>query len=335
MQWSQWREWWYTARGKPILPDRWRLWNMWEEHNFTAYSAKFRSTPWVQTILKRMQCPPRPYSLWSRAPAHADVPESSVQGPGFYLKPLPPATPAPKAKKRPLPPPSSAPPSPPTQPKKIKLMPTSKARPKAKTSAESNGQRDAATQEASSPSGSAQSSGPPAEGAGQERHNIPWPCAVCGQMPWKCRCQGKAAKSEEVILEEYADMCKRAGVWDRAEAQQREAEERAVEENPPAPDHPRTLWCCQKCKTMNTVHELRCSVASCGAWRPLTQRWREDMGDWICEECGNHNWGKRRWCNWTACPTNNWRCVCGNLNRSNRKLCNRFVCQLPRPFGYA
>ena len=300
MQWSQWREWWYTARGKPILPDRWRLWNMWEQHNFTAYSAKFRSTPWVQTILKRMQCPPRPWSLWG-----ADVPVSSVQGPGFYrkaaqpknkpkitLKPAPPPFPpvvellprpcplheapspealpeaGPQPKKRPnppcpppFPPPREAPP-PETKKRKV-LLPTSKA--KAKTSAESSGQRDVAAQDASSSSGSAQSSGPPAVA-----NSVPWPCAVCGQMPWKCRCHG-STKSEEVILKEYTDMCKKAGVWAKAEEQQREAEERAVEENPPAPDHPSTLWCCRQCNTMNTVHELQCSVASCGVWRPLTQ----------------------------------------------------------------
>jgi len=145
----------------------------------------------------------------------------------------------------------------------------------------------------------------------------------------------EADKTESSEEQAYEDVCRSAGVWDKAEAQQREADDRAADLNPPAPDHPSTLWCCWKCHTMNTVHELQCCVATCGEFRPLTQPWREDKGDWICPECHNHNWGIRRWCNWTACPSNDWRCVCGNLNRSNRKFCNRFVCRRPRPFGYA
>ena len=262
------------------------------------------------------------------------VQECTFQGPGFYVK----ATPLPQKrpeqalqvqpKKRPRPkatPDASLSTS--AESSVLRLVPRSKVRPRptATPSASSSSAPTAA------PSGSAWREQSPVSSA---RHDSPWPCAHCRQMPWMCSCHGGAGKTQEVILKAYADVCKEAGVWDRADAQQRDAEERAAALHPPAPDHPKSLWCCWRCRTMNSVHQLQCCVASCGEWRPLTQPWREDKGDWICSECGNHNWGMRRWCNWTACPTNDWRCVCGNHNRSNRKLCNRSVCSRPRPFGY-
>ena len=164
--------------------------------------------------------------------------------------------------------------------------------------------------------------------------SAPWPCTQCKLMPWRCKCHRAEDKTPEHIQQEYEMTCKQAGVWEAAELQQDEADQKAAQLEPPEEHLPGHLWSCWKCKTMNTRHDLVCCVASCGERRPLTQRWRGDKGDWMCSECQNHNWGCRRWCNWTACPNNDWRCRCGNFNRSNRKICNRFVCGRPRPFQY-
>ena len=43
VKWSEWHEWWYNCKGERILPDRWRLWNMWGENNCSAYVAQLRN----------------------------------------------------------------------------------------------------------------------------------------------------------------------------------------------------------------------------------------------------------------------------------------------------
>ena len=162
---------------------------------------------------------------------------------------------------------------------------------------------------------------------------VPWPCTQCSQMPWRCRCHKAEDKTSEHIKQDYELMCKRAGVWEAAEALQSEADQKAAEPELPEEHSPRDRWSCCNCSTMNIRHDLVCCVVGCGQRRSLVN-FQDNKGDWICPECQNHNWGFRRWCNWTACPSNDWRCTCGNLNRSNRKFCNRRVCGLPRPFSY-
>ena len=81
--------------------------------------------------------------------------------------------------------------------------------------------------------------------------------------------------------------CKRVGVWEAAELQQDEADQKAAQLEPLEEHLPGHLWSCWKCKTMNTRHDLVCCVASCGERRPLTQRWRGYKGDWMCSECQN------------------------------------------------
>ena len=164
--------------------------------------------------------------------------------------------------------------------------------------------------------------------------SAPWPCTQCKLMPWLCKCHRAEDKTPEHIQQEYDMTCKRVGVWEAVELQQDEADKKAPQLEPLEEHLPGHLWSCWKRKTMNTRHDLVCCEASCGERRPLTQRWRGDKGDWMCSECQNHNWGCRRWCNWTACPSNDWRCRCGNFNRGDRKICHRFVCGLPRPFQY-
>ena len=196
---------------------------MWEQHRFTACSARFRNTPWVQTILKKMMCPPRPWSLWSLR-----VAESSVQCPGFYIK----ATPKAQPKKMPK---QAQSPDPHAQ---LQLQPKKRAKTTATPGASPS----------NAPAESSVQPGVPAPAAAESgaRHNIPWPCVRCRQMPWKCRCHGGGSKTEEHMLQVYQDMCTRAGVWAKAEAQQSEADERAACLDPPAPDHPSTLWGCRR-----------------------------------------------------------------------------------------
>ena len=84
VQWSEWHEWRNNHKGKRIDPDRWRLWRMWEENHCSAYVEQLRNTLWVQTVLRKMLCPPKPFDLFS-----APVPESSDQLPGFHHKKTP------------------------------------------------------------------------------------------------------------------------------------------------------------------------------------------------------------------------------------------------------
>ena len=315
---------------------------MWQEHHCSAYTRQLRNTPWVQTILRKMRCPPRPFDVW-RAP----VPQSTVQSPGFQH-----CREKARAKKRP-------------GPKLAKTQAEKKATVEASSSGATVSSVWADTTSASSASAVAESSAlavssvqrdtPSASSSSAVAESsvhavcdtpsassssvvavssvpcdIPWPCTVCHKMPWWCRCHKAGESALEHIQQEYEWMCKRAGVWAVAQHQQEEAEQKAAQPEPAEEHPPRDLWSCWKCRSMNTKHNLVCCVASCGERRPITG-WREDKGDWICSECQNHNWGSRRRCNWTACPTNYWRCTCGNLNRSNRAVCNRFVCGLPRP----
>ena len=165
--------------------------------------------------------------------------------------------------------------------------------------------------------------------------SIPWPCTQCMRMPWRCMChqaEDRIPEQIEQIEQDFELICKRAGVWEDAEALQGEADQKAAQLEPPDPHRTRDMWSCEKCSFPNVRFDLVCSVAGCGGRRPLIQTWLKEY--WICEDCQNHNHGWRRWCNWSACPSNDWRCTCGNINRSNRKICNRRVCGLPRSFSY-
>jgi len=80
VQWSEW----CTRTTSSGAPDRWRLWRMWEENHCIAYVERLRNTFWVQTIMRKMLCPPKPFDLFS-----APVAESSDQLPGFHHKKKP------------------------------------------------------------------------------------------------------------------------------------------------------------------------------------------------------------------------------------------------------
>ena len=61
-------------------------------------------------------------------------------------------------------------------------------------------------------------------------------------------------------------------------------------------------WTCIKCQSPISADLLHCF---CGARRPLTQVF--EQGDWICPECGHHNFKSRSDCNWSHCPTRRHR----------------------------
>ena len=265
VQWSEWHEWWYNDKGEPIDPDRWRLWKMWQENHCSAYTAQLRNTPWVQTILRKMRCPPKPFDLWN-APAPA---ESSVQRPGFNLKQTPDAKkmPRPKAKVE-LP---------------FKKKATAQARPAETSSSSSGAAVPSVPHQAPAEPGESASSSSSAAVSSVQRNilakpkgsvalsltdssavavcrvqcDIPWPCTQCKQLPWRCRChcawpvldpEPIQQEDELIIQQKYELMCKRAGVWELAEAQQGEADRKAAQPEPP-PEEPRNLWGCSRCKT--------------------------------------------------------------------------------------
>ena len=188
-----------------MLPDRWRIWNMWQEHHCSAYTRQLRNTPWSQTILRKMWCPPQPFDVWC-----APVPQTPVQSPGFQH-----CREKARAKKKP-------------GPKLAKTQAEKKARAESQGGvwadttrsvhdsahvqrprqrprqrppltgsvlAVSSVQRD--TPSASSSSAVAESSGDTPSASSSSvvavpsvPCDIPWPCTVCHRMPWRCRCQG-------------------------------------------------------------------------------------------------------------------------------------------------
>ena len=374
------------------MPDRWRVWELWQQHGFDEHVQRFRRMPWVHRILQCIMCPPLPFNLFPLRPASSSRSRSRSpvrdrsgfypQRPAVRLAPAPePATVAPVPSLRPskasapepakrietwlllprivAPVPSPRPskasaeaPSrsrsrsrPQPQPKR-RPLPLSQARGSVAPVSSAAGPLQAPPPSVPRPT-STSSAGDP---AAANRQSIPWPCRTCRAMPWKCSCQRQGAQEDisrlagvweqaeedQATAGAFEDISRRAGVWEQAEADQATADTRAQRAESPEPDRDDAMWTCPRCKTMNTVHNLHCRVASCVQRRPLVQQFRIDLGDWFCQECNNHNMGHRQECNWSACPTRDWRCECGNLNRSNRKFCNRRdpPCGLPRPHSF-
>ena len=93
----------------------------------------------------------------------------------------------------------------------------------------------------------------------------------------------------------------------------------------------RDCWVCCDCGSMNLRFTQFCT---CGTQREREESWkwepRED--DWICKLCRNRNFKWRKFCIWSDCPTADWTCECGNINWGRRRWCNRRNCQKPRPW---
>ena len=93
----------------------------------------------------------------------------------------------------------------------------------------------------------------------------------------------------------------------------------------------RDCWVCCDCGSMNLRFTQFCT---CGTQREREESWkwepRED--DWICKFCRNRNFKWRKFCIWSDCPTADWTCECGNINWGRRRWCNRRDCQKPRPW---
>lgn len=117
------------------------------------------------------------------------------------------------------------------------------------------------------------------------------------------------------------------------EDMEREAATAVQRSRSPTPDAVKVgVWTCAVCFNENTKYDLQCSRAGCATPRPLREVFRHDRGDWICESCGNHNFGSARRCKWVSCHTRDWTCPrCDNLNFAARKVCNTRWCRHPRP----
>ena len=350
--------------GQRLTSDRWRLWNLWQQHEFKELTKHFRKQWWVEAIVQRIvgAPPPQPAAFSLLPPVPGRRPPLRVRSRSPIHKALPGRRPPPCARSRsPI---RKARPCKSSATKSLAndnvLFPVPSRRPPRARSGSPI--HSAATAKAlAKPSAKVQPillptaklrtppprrhrPPPPSRpvipqvliDARRSACDIPWPCAKCSLMPWRCRCRSlvSSVQSESDSDAEFERTSKRAGVWATASEQQREASARAAREQSPEPDREAAMWACPACHSMNTVHNLTCSVASCGSRRPLLQKFCSDRGDWICLECNNHNKGNRRWCNWTACHTNDWMCECGNVNRSNRKFCMRRVCGRPRPWSF-
>ncbi len=345
---SEWWEWWYNAHRERIMPDRWRLWNLWKDHGFEEQVQQFRRASWVRTILQHMQCPPARFNVFPSCPASSAGPErrrsrsrSPVDKPaGFYKRPEPTAKVRPTRTPRP---PTSTPPtstssarsSSPAGPSTSRPVTLTPAAPSSSSTPRLRPTNKFASRKPAPPSSSAASCSSSAAHPASSVPDVPWPCTTCRKMPWRCCCQ-RPASSDVTEDELFKTACKAEGVWDKAEQDQAEADKREARDRSPVPDKESALWVCPRCRNMNTVHNNHCQVATCGERRPLLQKFRTDLGDWYCPECNNHNKGYRKVCNWSACETRDWWCSCGNLNRSNRKFCNKRnpPCGLPRPFDF-
>ena len=350
--WSELDERWSSDDGRHwVMPDRWRIWDRWCQLDLSSYVTWFRGQGWVHQILSRMNCPPEKFDVFTprshppassiqqarqrsrsrtplpkkrpRPPSHPPPEQSSTslssqaqrsrsRTPLPKQRPCPPSHPppeqsstslssqAPPGKKRPCPP-SHPPPeqsstssSSQAPPGEVILKPTSKFKARSKAKP------------------LAPSPGAPTDAA---TSSVQRPPLFDGEP-------------------EYEEVCKHFGVWETVQEQEEKAKARADRSDSPEPDRESAMWGCTVCGTFNTVHNLKCSVASCMTRRPLLQHFRADLGDWFCPECNNHNRGYRKFCNWTACPSNDWVCECGNLNRSNRKFCQRRICGRRRPFDF-
>ena len=179
-------------------------------------------------------------------------------------------------------------------------------------------------------------------------------CSTCGRMPWWCKCNPDerarllasffprsafptAARTARSIDAEDAEffekISRRAGVWEDAEGKVAEARGERERSRSPTPEpHDREAWPCPECANLNSKHILWCTVASCGARRPLMQEWR--AGDYYCPDCGNHRFGSSRFCQWVHCHSNDWRCpLCGNKNFAARKECHTRWCRHQRDWN--
>ena len=66
---SKWEEWWYDDRGRRILPNRWRLWQLWLQHSFGEHAPRFRQMPWALGILQCIVCQPSRFDVFIPAPS--------------------------------------------------------------------------------------------------------------------------------------------------------------------------------------------------------------------------------------------------------------------------
>jgi len=173
-------------------------------------------------------------------------------------------------------------------------------------------------------------------------------CRSCGRMPWLCKCFPNqreqllasfipdSASTEGIQSDAQVDaklftaISRSAGVWlDIEEARQVASHQRDLSRSPSPVPADREAWPCVQCSNLNSRHVIYCTVATCGAPRPLVQQWRS--GDYYCPSCGNHRYASSEVCQWVHCHTNDWKCPqCKNVNYGTRMQCNTRWCQHPK-----
>ena len=163
-----------------------------------------------------------------------------------------------------------------------------------------------------------------------------WVCQDCGKMPWSCYCRPaertrqlspffpfSASTEEPEVVERrfFQGLSHREGVWWQAERDTRDSRVQRFRSRSPTPDpNDRQAWPCPQCSNLNSKHVLFCTVAVCAARRPLVQLW--SLGDYTCEQCGNHRFPSSKFCQWLHCHSNDWECpTCKSLNSGACQEC--------------
>ena len=98
----------------------------------------------------------------------------------------------------------------------------------------------------------------PASAASDESF-LPWPCDVCGLLPWLCVCL-TVSRTREEERRAYQMASRKDGIWARAERNDREASELAARDESPEQVREEDMWACPRCKSLNSRHELLCQV---------------------------------------------------------------------------
>ena len=94
---------------------------------------------------------------------------------------------------------------------------------------------------------------------------------------------------------------------------------------------------CDHCSSLNLSFKNFCQ--GCEARKAFREPFLP--GDWLCQECGNHNYKNKTDCGNTHCPTRtqkpgDWYCpACNNFNWSCRLFCNSRGCSHPKVFDKA
>ena len=95
--------------------------------------------------------------------------------------------------------------------------------------------------------------------AASDESVLPWPCDVCGLLPWLRVCL-TVSRTREEERRAYQIASRKAGIWAVAEIDDLEASELVARDESPEPVREEDMWACPSCKSLNSRHELLCQV---------------------------------------------------------------------------